>query len=122
MIVHHDNATETRRQAIQAAIDATKSAAERNRLGQFATPNALAVEIARFVGSLLGERKGGIRFADPSLGSGSFFSAALAVYARKRIQSAVGVELDAAFCKAARDLWADAGLEVVQGDFTRVLV
>jgi predicted RNA methylase len=121
MIAHHDNPTETRRQSIQAAIDATKSAAERNRLGQFATPNALAVDIARFVGSLLSGRKGGIRFADPSIGLGSFFSAALAVYGRKRVKSAVGVELDPAFCEAARDLWADAGLEVVQGDFSRVV-
>ena len=36
MNAHHDNPTETRRQAIQAAIDTTRSAAERNRLGQFA--------------------------------------------------------------------------------------
>jgi type I restriction-modification system DNA methylase subunit len=121
MIAHHDNPTETCRQTIQAAIDATKSAAERNRLGQFATPNALALDIARYVGSLIGQRKGGIRFADPSIGSGSFFSAALAVYGPKRIGSAVGVELDPAFAGAARDLWADAGLEVVQGDFSRVV-
>jgi predicted RNA methylase len=121
MIAHYDHPTEARRQAIQAAIDATKSAAERNRLGQFATPNTLAVDIARFVGSLIGTHKSGIRFADPSIGSGSFFSAALTVYGRKRIKSAVGVELDPTFCEAARDLWADAGLEVVRGDFTRVV-
>jgi hypothetical protein len=121
MIAHHDNSTEARRQRIQAAIDATKSAAERNRLGQFATPYALAVDIARFVGALIGERKDGIRFADPSIGSGSFFSAALAVYGRRRIKSAVGVELDPAFCRAARELWADSGLEVVQGDFSRLV-
>jgi len=34
MIAHHDNTTEAHRQTIQSAIDATKSAAERNRLGQ----------------------------------------------------------------------------------------
>jgi len=121
MIAHHDTTTEAQRQAIQAAIDATKSGAERNRLGQFATPNALALDIARFVGSLVGDRKGGIRFADPSIGSGSFFSAAHAVFGPKRIKSAIGVELDPAFADAARDLWADAGLEVVRGDFTRVV-
>ena len=78
MIAHHDNPTETRRQATQAAIDATKSAAERNRLGQFATPNALAIDIARYVDSLIDDPKRGVRFADPSIGSGSVFSAALA--------------------------------------------
>ena len=121
MNAHHDKTTEEQRQAIQSALDATKSAAERNRLGQFATPNPLAVGIARFVRSLIGERKGGIRFADPSIGTGSFFSAATAVFGSKQINSAIGVELDSVFADAARSLWADSGLEVVNGDFTRVV-
>jgi adenine-specific DNA-methyltransferase len=121
MNAHHDSPSETRRQAIQAAIDTTRSAAERNRLGQFATPNALAIDIARYVDSLIDDRRRGVRFADPSIGSGSFFSAALAVFGRKRIRSAVGVEIDPAFCEAARDLWSDTALEVVHGDFTRVV-
>lgn len=121
MIAYEDNMIESRRQVIQVDIDARKTAAERNRLGQFATPNALAVDIARYVESVLGQTKGSIRFADPSIGSGSFFSAALAVFGSKRISSAVGVELDPAFADAARNLWADAGLEVVRGDFTRVV-
>ena len=121
MNAHQDNPTETRRQAIQAAVDATRSAAERNRLGQFATPNALAIDIARYVDSLIDDRMRGVRFADPSIGSGSFFSAALAVFGPKRIRSAVGVELDPAFCEAARELWSDTALELVRGDFTRVV-
>jgi adenine-specific DNA-methyltransferase len=121
MIAPHDITTETQRQAMQSTLDATKSAAERNRLGQFATPNALALDIARYVNTLIGEHKGGIRFADPAIGSGSFFSAALAVFGHKHLESAVGVELDPAFADAARGLWADAGLEVVRGDFTRIV-
>lgn len=121
MIAHENNLIESRRQAIQVEIDTRKSGAERNRLGQFATPNALAIDITRYVESLLGQTKGSIRFADPSIGSGSFFSAALAVFGSRRISSAVGVELDPAFADAARDLWADAGLDVVCGDFTRVV-
>ncbi|MEI6509871.1 MAG: N-6 DNA methylase [bacterium] len=121
MIAYEDNLIELRRQSIQADIDTRKSAVERNRLGQFATPNALAIDIARYVESVLGRTKGNIRFADPSIGSGSFFSAALAVFGSQRISSAVGVEIDPAFAAAARDLWADAGLEVVRGDFTRVV-
>jgi len=121
MIARHPDTTEARRQTIQAAIDATRSAAERNRLGQFATPNALAVEIARYVGTLIAAWRGGIRFADPSIGTGSFFSAALSVFGSKRIKSAFGVELDPTFADAARDLWADSGLKVVRGDFTRVV-
>lgn len=121
MNAHRDNPTETRRQAIQAALDTNRSAAERNRLGQFATPNALAIDIARYVDSLIDDRRRGVRFADPSIGTGSFFSAALAVFGPKRIRSAVGVELDPAFCEAARDLWSDTALEVVRGDFTQVV-
>ncbi len=121
MSAHHDNPAEARRQAIQAEIDAKRSGAERNRLGQFATPNSLAVEIARYVAMLLGRKSEGIRFADPSIGTGSFFSAALTVFGRDRIASAVGIELDPAFCDAARELWADAGLDLVCGDFTRIV-
>lgn len=110
---------ETARQAVQDRIDAGRSAADRNRLGQFATPNALAVEIAREVSAPLGRRP--IRFADPTLGTGSFYSAALAVFGRDRIAAAVGVELDPAFAGAARDLWAGYGLEVVTGDFTQLV-
>lgn len=121
MIALVDSSAEIRRQAIQENLDTRKSAAERNRLGQFATPNALAVDIARYVESVLGKSQGNIRFADPSIGSGSFFSAALAVFGSQRIDSAVGIELDPAFADAARNLWADARLEIVCGDFTRIV-
>lgn len=121
MLAKHLNAIEVRRQAIQAALDSRKSAAERNRLGQFATPYALAVETARYVKSVAGNRLRAVRFADPAIGTGSFYSAALAVFGSERIERAVGVELDPAFWAAARDLWAPLGLEVVQGDFTRIV-
>jgi len=113
------SAIEVQRQARQAALDSRKPAAERNRLGQFSTPYALAVEIARYVKSVAGNRLRTVRFADPALGTGSFYSAALAVFGSERIERAVGVELDPAFCDAARDLWAPLGLDVVQSDFTR---
>ncbi len=121
MLAKHENSIEARRQAIQAALDSSKSTAERNRLGQFATPNALAVQIARYVQSIAGHHLRMVRFADPAIGTGSFYSAALAVFGSGRMESAVGVELDAGFCNAARDLWAQAGLDVVQGDFTRIV-
>lgn len=112
---------EARRQAIQTSLDAQRSASERNRLGQFATPNALAVEIARFVAKRVGKNKRGVRFADPAIGTGSFFSAAVTAFGKGRIESAIGVEIDGAFCQAARDIWGKLGLEVVHGDFTRLV-
>lgn len=110
---------ERERQARQAGIDASRSLTERNRLGQFATPHALAVEIAQGASQLVGRRR--IRFADPAIGTGSFFSAALKVFGRKQIASAYGVELDPVFAETARELWSAAGLEVVTGDFTRIV-
>lgn len=121
MLVNPNESAEARRQSIQAELDASKSPSERNRLGQFATPNGLALDIARYVGTLRGLRKGGIRFADPAIGSGSFFSAALQVYGPNRLHSAVGIELDPVFADAARKLWSGAGLEVLKGDFTRLV-
>src|SRR5947209_6223520 len=104
MTGHHNNPVEARRQVIQAELDARRSGAERNRLGQFTTPNALAVEIACYVESIAGRSLAAIRFADPSIGTGSFYSAALTVFGPERIKRAVGVELDPAFCEAAGGL------------------
>jgi predicted RNA methylase len=121
MLSKHENCIEARRQAIQSALDSRKSAAERNRLGQFATPHSLALEIVRYVKSVAGDRLRTVRFADPAIGTGSCYSAALAVFGLERIERAVGVEVDPAFCDAARDLWALVGLEVMQGDFARIV-
>lgn len=121
MTVRATHSKEAARQAVQERLDARRTAAERNRLGQFATPHALAIEIAHCARSLWDMRAGSVRFADPAVGTGSFFAAALAMFGKDRIESAVGVELDTAFCEAARALWGGAGLQVVTGDFTRVV-
>lgn len=121
MIAQDHDLAEIRRQAIQLELDSAKSPAERNRLGQFATPTALSVEIARYVSSVLDDGPEDLCFADPSIGTGSFFSAALTVLGPSRIKKAIGVELEPAFCAAARDLWSDMGLEVICGDFTRLV-
>ena len=84
MISDHGNTAEVRREAAQADLDARRSSTERNRLGQFATPNALALQIARFVQSLSGHSLRAIRFADPSIGTGRFYSAALTVFGKER--------------------------------------
>jgi adenine-specific DNA-methyltransferase len=111
---------ETERRLEQDRIDRLKGADERNRLGQFATPNALAVAIARSVQWLWGPRSGPVRFLDPSIGSGSFFSALLQVFPDGWIGPSAGIELDRAFAETASRLWGPMGLEVVVGDFTRL--
>ncbi len=121
MIAESEHAIETRRQAIQVALDSSKSAIERNRLGQFATPYALAMEMAHYVNTIAGSQLRVVRFADPALGTGSLYSAARAVFGSERIERALGVELDPTLCNVARDLWGSRGLEVIHGDFTHIV-
>ncbi len=109
---------EKRRLDEQARLDGLKTATERNKWGQFATPPALALSIARHARALMGEATQ-VRFLDPAVGTGSFFSALAHAVPSQKITAATGIELDPLFAKAAKNLWADQGLEVVQGDFTR---
>jgi predicted RNA methylase len=108
---------EERRLHEQARLDALKTALERNKWGQFATPPELARSIARYA---LAEMQGKqIRFLDPAIGTGSFFSALRHESSPDGLALAVGIELDPLFAFSAQSLWAAAGLQVVQGDFTR---
>jgi predicted RNA methylase len=121
MTVTLANSIETLRQTMQATLDSRRSLSERNRLGQFATPSDLALDIAAYVKSLLGPEDNQLRFADPAIGTGSFYSAALATFGQERLERAIGIEIDPEFCNGARDLWSANGLEVMGADFTRVV-
>lgn len=101
----------------QVRLDGLKTAAERNKWGQFATPAPLALSLARYVRDLRGE--GTIRFLDPAIGSGSFYSAVSQVFASGQIDAATGIELDPLFAETATRLWRSSGLHVVNGDFTK---
>jgi adenine-specific DNA-methyltransferase len=105
------------RQREQTRLDSLKTAAERNKWGQFATPFALALSLARYAHKTLGE--GRLRFLDPAIGTGSFYSALSQVVSAKTIEAATGIELDPLFAEAAESLWGKSGLHVVRGDFTK---
>lgn len=109
---------EQERVALQASLDAEKSQAERNRFGQFATPTSLAEDMLRYAASLLppDER---IRFLDPAIGTGSFYSALLKVFPKNRIVEALGFEVDPHYGRPAVQLWKDTGLTLQLSDFTR---
>jgi hypothetical protein len=111
--------TEAQRQAIQERLDAVKSAGERNRLGQFATPPKLALDIARYALAL---RQGmpHVSFLDPAVGTGSFYSALRQTFPPDAIAHAAGIEIDPAFADAAKGLWEASGLRIIRGDFTRL--
>jgi methylase of polypeptide subunit release factors len=111
-------AQEQSRLSLQAHLDALKTRAERNKLGQFATPTALALEIVNFGLVLLGENAP-IRFLDPAIGTGSFYSALIHSANKDRIETAKGYEIDAQYVETTRALWKDTLLDVVLGDFTQ---
>lgn len=109
---------ETERFELQAALDAQKTQADRNRLGQFSTPPALAEDLLSYAKRLLppGEP---VRFIDPAIGTGSFYSALLRVFPYDQIQEACGFEIDDHYGLPASQLWASTNLKMELADFTR---
>ena len=65
MVIAASHSNEGRRQEHQTRLDTLKSAAERNKWGQFATPPELALSLARYAQSLTGE--GVVSFLDPAI-------------------------------------------------------
>jgi adenine-specific DNA-methyltransferase len=111
------NEIESSRLQTQVLLDSAKTALERNKLGQFATPPSLSSSITNFViENYLGNRDK-IKFLEPALGTGSFYSALLSTCNGNRIKQAVGIEYDKDFFKAARMLWKDNGIDVVNENF-----
>ena len=108
---------EERRLTVQAELDAAKDQAQRNRMGQFATPTALALEILKYANRRLGETPA-VRFIDPAIGTGSFFSALINVFPMDRVRSAVGYEIDPHYGEPAERLWSKTILDIRLEDFT----
>ncbi len=113
----HDS-IEKQRMEVQEALDRAKAPAERNRLGQFATPSALAMALLQFAKTLLPPREP-VRFLDPAFGTGAFYSALLRCFPSEQVAAAVGYEIDPDYGGRARDLWAHTGLRLYLEDFTR---
>ena len=108
---------EEQRLALQTELDAEKTQAERNRLGQFATPTALALDILKYAASLLppGEK---VHFLDPAIGTGSFYSALCRLFPKSQIAEALGFEIDLHYGRPAAHLWKDSDLTIKLSDFT----
>jgi adenine-specific DNA-methyltransferase len=109
---------ETLRLSIQSELDSKKTALDRNKLGQFATPTVLAREILSYGLSLIPEEQR-IRFLDPAIGTGSFYSALLEMIRSRPLEVAKGYEIDPHYGKPARELWADSNLYIELADFTK---
>ena len=94
---------ELRRLALQQGLEAQRDAAMRNRMGQFATPTSLAMAMQRCAKAHLGNNER-VRFPDPAVGTGSFYSALLSVFDPSRIDAAVGYEVDPHYTSLATGL------------------
>jgi adenine-specific DNA-methyltransferase len=105
------------RGGLQATLDAQKSQTARNQLGQFSTPWTLALDVLTQARELLGATAE-VRFLDPALGTGVFFSALRQVYAEGKIAAAVGYEIDPHYGVPANQLWEGTKLSIRHADFT----
>ena len=111
---------EYKRMAIQQQLDAARTQAERNKLGQFATPYELAIEMLEYANSLLPGNQS-IRFLDPAIGTGSFLSALLRSCPVSRIDSITGYEIDPYYGHKSMELWDESLFDLRIADFTRVM-
>jgi predicted RNA methylase len=109
---------EERRDSLQTALDIHKSQAERNKLGQFATPTTLARDIVSFGLGLL-PKSAPVRFLDPAIGTGSFYSALLSASSGRIVDSAFGFEIDPHYGEPSKAFWRDTPLDITIADFTQ---
>lgn len=112
------DATEAVRLAAQGRLDAARTPAERNRLGQFATPTDLAGDVLACARAMM-PRGVPVRFLDPAVGTGSFYSALLRVFPADEVEDAVGFEIDSEVVREARRIWRHSSLRIKHGDFTQ---
>lgn len=110
---------EQKRLILQQELDAQKDQEERNKLGQFATPTKLSVEILNYAKNLIPHSEK-IRFLDPAFGTGSFYSALLRLFPRNQIERACGYEIDSHYGANALKFWNDDVLELNLNDFTKI--
>lgn len=80
----------------------------------------LARDILSYSLSCLPELKG-IRFLDPAIGTGSFYSALLAATPSAHIEAAEGFEVDEHYERPARELWSQSSLRIHHADFTQAI-
>jgi hypothetical protein len=109
---------ESQRQILQVELDAQKTQEERNVMGQFSTPIALANDILAHAKNIFPKREK-VRFLDPAFGTGSFYSALNTVFPTTRIEAATGFEVDDHYGKPAQTLWGQTALNYQLADFTK---
>ncbi len=109
---------ESERLKLQARLDIKKSQEERNKLGQFATPPQLAMDIMETSKGLIGASER-IRFLDPAFGTGAFYFSFLKCFSDLHLNWARGYEIDPHCGNETVKLWNNTGLDLRITDFTK---
>lgn len=109
---------EAERLKLQARLNTGKPQEERNKLGQFATPPKLAMDIVRASRELIGNSEE-IRFLDPAFGTGAFYFALLECCSDLHLNWARGYEIDPHYGSETIELWNDTALDLRIADFTK---
>ena len=112
------NQLESQRQTLQAELDGQKTQEERNIMGQFSTPVALANDVLIHAKNIF-PKYSKVRFLDPAFGIGSFYSALHTIFLPTRIEAATGFEIDEHYGKPALKLWEKTDLNYRLADFTK---
>jgi adenine-specific DNA-methyltransferase len=81
------------------------------------TPPELALEIAKYVINLRNASDGKIRFGDPAVGTGAFYSALLEAAPKSSIADAMGIDIDKEQVLIAHRRWSHDRLLVKHGDY-----
>ena len=109
--------TEESRIRYQTLVDSQVTAEYRNKLGQHATPPALAMDIIRCSNALLSHNDL-VRFMDPAFGTGAFYSALEMTIPSWKIAYSTGYEIDSRIAEIVDNLWPSNQLELRVEDFT----
>lgn len=113
------SALQSQRLAMLRGLDAAKTNAARNKLGQFATPPRVADEIVQYGLTLLPQQQ--LRYMEPGFGTGAFYNSLLEQAQGRTITSAVGYEVDTHYAEPAAALYAATPLELRLADFTEAI-
>lgn len=104
---------------MQIQLDAEKSMLSRNKLGQYATPSALADAVLQEALSYI-PISTPIRFLDPAVGLGSFYDSLLTMKGEYKINYALGIDIDKHYLDPAKKLWKSKNIDFLEADFTQL--
>lgn len=103
------------RERKQREVDLSKSKEDRNKLGQFATPQVLANELLQYAKNIV--RSDNVTMLDPAFGTGSFHSAFIKSFGANA--KTIGFEIDEKYYCAAQEVWKNhKELTLKKTDFT----